>query len=151
MNASNLEDQYERKTDSLWIMLLTYGAGVFAAFTFKDIFELPFLTTLGVFWWLVLLIEYWIPPRPQTSFLVWSAKVTILAFGFVLCLSLIPIWLTNLIWKPLAYGLPTLAFIICSCWLQPLYPVSEKITLRDATLFGLVFAVIYGTVMNFFG
>ena len=146
MDGSNVEKESQLKPSSGWVVFLQIGVASFGASGFKEIFEIPYALSYGVLWWIGVLIEYWIPPSPPTSFLGWLARVTVLALGLVLCLWLIPSLLTDSIWKPLAYGLPTFALFVFSYWL---YPITKKATLKDMTLVGLMAAVIFGTVMYF--
>jgi hypothetical protein len=146
-----LEEQYRRKTSSFWSLLLTVGVASFAATALENIWNVPYFATFAFFFWLGFLVEYWIPPRPPTSFLVWVVKTSIFAVAFAFCLWIIPNFLANYIWKPLAYGLPVFAFFTGSYWLMPLYPTRKKATLKDMMLIGLIFAVVYGTIMFFIG
>ena len=150
MGVSETEEQYWRKAGS-WTLILTIGVATFVAKAVEDIWNIPYFIPFGFVFWLGFLVEYWIPPKPPISFLVWFFKATIWSLGFVFSFALIPDLLANYIWKPLAYGLPVLAFFLGSYWLLPAYPNNKKATLKNLILIGLIFAVVYGTIMFFVG
>ncbi|MBC7798802.1 MAG: hypothetical protein H7Z37_18185 [Pyrinomonadaceae bacterium] len=148
MNASNLE-RYERKAISPWFIVLLHIGAVLIANVLRDVFGIHIFAGLTFGYWLGFVIGYWILPKPPTSFLIWFFRMTALFLSIAICLWLIPVWLSNYIWKPFAYALPVFALIFCSYWVKPIYPVGETATLKKMALIGLVFGFAYGTAMYF--
>jgi hypothetical protein len=90
---SELEEQYQRKANSFWRIFLTVGFATIGGNMFRDLGWLPHPVGFMLFYLLASLVEYWIPPKPPVSFLIWTGKVYLLMVAVLFAIWLIPQWL----------------------------------------------------------
>lgn len=108
----------------------------------------PVTRTFGYFIGAVLffLIDYWIPPRPRRSFLNWFLKVVVHATEIMLGLWLMPLFLSRLVWPPLAYGLSALILCFSLYWASPLYPKRNSVSLKKWLIVSALFTLLWAGI-----
>jgi drug/metabolite transporter (DMT)-like permease len=68
-------------------------------------------------WSVAFIVGYWLPPRPQESYVRWVLESITLVIGFYLAFFKAPLWLKESIPTLLAYSVPILTFGILSIFL----------------------------------
>lgn len=143
----NLLSSYERKVSGrsarnvLTVALVTIvaqglnGAGV-----------LPLFQAYMLAYAVAAVIEYWIPPRPPSSFAKWVLKIAVTCINIYAGLQAIPKALSHFLWPPLAYGLPAFSLFLIIYWVPPLYPMKRKDKFKVWILASLGFALFWGWV-----
>lgn len=143
-SVSEEEAQFKHKLRpySGWA-LSTMFVCVIAANVFQDLGWLPYIVGFSLASALVLVIEYWISPKPPVSFPIWVLKILALLIFVLLGLWIIPKVLSRWIWAPLAYGLPAFISLLSIYWMPPLYPIKRSDTLWKWALISFGFALVF--------
>ena len=142
-----LQDPHKNKRKSISIAALRIVIANVGGIVAQHSGWFPHLIGYALGFALVLLVEYWIPPRPPVTFHLWSLKVIFLGLYFVYGLWFLPHWISKWIWTPLAYGVPTFTLVTLLHWMPPLYPVPKNINIGSWVFFSFVVAIVYGTYM----
>jgi hypothetical protein len=142
----DLEEPYDKKWNSTGniLYLVVFGASSFISLLLSDALGIPFWLSFAAIILFGMLSEYWLPPRPPASFATHAAKAISIVAAMILSIWIVPEFLENRIWKPLAYALPIL--ILCSLlyFIKPFYSVKNRnITFKQWFLFVAIFAVGY--------
>lgn len=90
--------------------------------------------------------DYWVPPRPQVSFLSWMLRVLGVLVNFYVGMVALPLSLRHSLPTPLAYGLPAFLVGLSLYWMPPVFPMKGRTALWKWAVMSAAFAVFWGLV-----
>jgi hypothetical protein len=120
---------------------------IFATEIAKGIGWVSNISAFFLIFLVVLLLGYWIPPRPPIRYRYFLIKsVGYLAIVYLGMLTA-PELLSRVIWTPLAYGLPALATFLAALLLPPLHPRKRTTPVWLRVILSIAMALVFGLVV----
>ena len=127
--------------------------GILFCFVFakvaKDAGGIPYPPAFVLGAGVVYSIDYWISPKPPVGFLVWLFKVWLFMAYLVFGIWLVPIMLSKVIWRPLAFGIPAFLVGLSLRWIPSIYPIKRDDSWMKTLLLSCGLAIVFALIGAF--